>query len=60
MAGAREPIQGVIAEVQWACAVRQTASIADRIVDVIRLIDLATGGRQLVEDTGDLRSGIIS
>ena len=60
MAGAGESIQLIVAERLIPSAVRQTRPIADRVIDVVGLIDGHTGGRELMQDIGHLTGGIVA
>ncbi len=57
---AGQPIEWIIAEALRASSVRQAGPIPHRVIDVVRLIDLAAGGRELVEDIRDLTGGIVT
>ena len=60
MTGGDQAIEIIVAEALRAAPVGQTRPIPDGAVGVGGLIDLRTRGRELVEDLGDLRSGIIT
>ena len=60
MARTGEAIQLVIAKRLRASAVRQTGPIAHRVVDVVGLVDLRTGGRELMQDVRHLTRRIVS
>lgn len=49
-----EPIQGVIAERLHSASIRQTRSVAHIVIDIVGLIDLATGRGELMQDVRDL------
>lgn len=59
MARNDQPIQLIIAKRLRPSAVRQTRSIADWVVDIVGLVDLAAGRGELMQDAGDLTGGII-
>ena len=59
MTRAGESIQLVVAESLIPSSIRQTRPIADRVVDVVGFVDLRAGGRELVQDLGDPRRGIM-
>jgi hypothetical protein len=40
-------------------SVRQTRAIADKVVDIVRLVDLGAGGRELMQNIGHLTGGIV-
>ena len=58
--GRRQPIERIVPEALRASSVRQTRPIPHRVVGIGGLVDLRRGGRELVEDLGDLTGGIIS
>jgi hypothetical protein len=59
MAGSRQPIQLIIPERLDASSVRETRSVADRVVDIGRLVDRRAGRGELMQDVGDLKRGIM-
>ncbi len=60
MARNGQPIQLIIAKGLRPSAVPQTRPIAHRVVDVIGFVDLAAGGRELMQDAGHLTRRVIS
>lgn len=59
MAGAGQAIQLIVPEGLMPSAIRQTRPIADGVIDIIGLVDLCAGGRQLMQDSGHLTGGIV-
>ena len=59
MARNDQPIQLIIAKRLRPSAIRQTRSIADWIIDIVGLVDLSRIRGQLMQDAGELRSGIV-
>jgi hypothetical protein len=59
MAGRGEPIQIVIPKVLHSASIRQAGAVPDAVIVVRGLVDRGPGGPQLVQNLGDLRSGII-
>jgi len=54
MARAGEAIQLIVGEGLIPSAIRETRPIPHTVIEIIRLIDLRSTGRQLVQDLGDL------
>jgi hypothetical protein len=50
MARRSQPAEGIIPKRLTASAIRQTRPIPDGVIGVGGLIDLGTGGRELVQD----------
>ena len=59
MAGTGQAVEIVIAERLTASPIRQTGSASHWVVGVGGLVDLGRGGRELMEDLGDLTGGIV-
>ena len=59
MGGAGQPIQVVVAEGLRPAPIRQARPIADTVVDIARLVDLRTGGGDLMENVRHLRGGMV-
>jgi len=59
MARNSQTIQSIVVERLDASSVRETRWIADGVVDVGSLVDLAVRRRQLVQDLGYLRGRIV-
>lgn len=59
MRGTRQPIQVVVAERLTSPPVRQTRAIPHPVVEIVGLVDLSRIRGQLMQDAGDLRSGIV-
>ncbi len=52
-------VQLIIPEGLMTSSVRQTRAIADKVVDIVRLVDLGAGGRELMQNIGHLTGGIV-
>lgn len=59
MARVGEPIELIIAETLWPTPIRQTGPVADGVVAIIGLVDLAAGGGELMQDIRHLTGGIV-
>lgn len=59
MACRGEPIQVVVAEIPDPAPIGQTRAIANAVIEIVRFIDLRTRRRELMQDIGHLRGGII-
>ena len=60
MARRSQAIQIVIAEGLRSSSVCETRPIADSVIEIVGLIDLGAGGRQLMQNVRHLRHGIIA
>jgi hypothetical protein len=59
MAGTGESIQLIVAEGLIPSAIRHASAIADRVIDVVGLVDGHVGRRELMQDIGHLTGGIV-
>ena len=54
MARNGQPIQLIIAKGLRSPSIRQTGPVTDGIIDIVGPVDLAAGGRELMQDVRDL------
>ena len=59
MAGGGQAIQLITAKRLRPSAIRQAGPVADPVIDIVRLVDLAAGGGQLMQNVGDLTCRIV-
>ncbi len=59
MTRTRQPIQSVVPKRLGSSFICQTRAIPHAVVEVVGFVDLRAGGRELMEDIGHLRSGIV-
>ena len=59
MGGARQAIEVVVAERLTSPPVRQTRAIPHPVVEIVGFVNLRAAGRELMENSGDLRRRII-